>query len=76
MSMSAASLGLNKREGRVKGLLGTSVSAFTNDFRACSCDSMEVAAIIAACDKNGEEKQRIKLTEYSNPTRVREKETF
>ena len=48
ISTSAAALGSNKIEGRVIGLLGTSVSAFTKDFRACSCEAMEVAAIVAS----------------------------
>lgn len=45
ISRSAASLGLNKTEGRVIGLLGTSVSVFTWAFRALSCAAMEAAAI-------------------------------
>lgn len=41
ISKSAASLGLKRIEGRVKGLFEGSVSACNTDLRACNCDTIE-----------------------------------
>ena len=46
MSMSAASLGSNMTEGRVKGLLRGCVSHNVKDLIACSCKAI-VEAIVA-----------------------------
>ena len=46
-SMSAASLGSKRMEGRVKGLLrGASESACTRDLMACNCAAIEVAMAV------------------------------
>lgn len=52
VSMSAASLGSKRMEGRVKGLLsGGSESACTKDLMACSCAAIVVAMAVAGGEK-------------------------
>lgn len=47
ISMSAASLGSKRIEGRVKGLLsGASESACMKDLMACNCEAIDVAMAV------------------------------
>lgn len=66
ISRSAASLGLKRIEGRVKGLLSGSASACMRVLIACNCEEIEVAIVRA----NKQLKMELWKREVEKPVKV------